>query len=103
MRDVMRLLKYKKLVRKRTGGSVTVEKYVISGGKKLFGEVEISGAKNAVAAILPATILSDEPCVIENIPNISDVTITLPRYAAWQIPRGSCIHARRLQSWRQTY
>ncbi|MGN0650162.1 MAG: UDP-N-acetylglucosamine 1-carboxyvinyltransferase [Oscillospiraceae bacterium] len=54
-----------------------MEKYVIRGGKKLFGEVEISGAKNAVAAILPATILSDEPCTIENIPNISDVTITL--------------------------
>ena len=41
------------------------------------GSVFISGAKNAVAAILPAVILSDEPCVIENIPNISDVTITL--------------------------
>ena len=54
-----------------------MEKYVIRGGKKLSGEVEISGAKNAVAAILPATILSDEPCVIENIPNISDVNITL--------------------------
>jgi len=54
-----------------------LEKYVIKGGKKLSGEVVISGAKNAVAAILPAAILSDEPCVIENIPNISDVTIIL--------------------------
>lgn len=54
-----------------------MEKYVIKGGKKLSGEVVISGAKNAVAAILPAAILSDEPCVIENIPNISDVTIIL--------------------------
>ncbi|MDE6728900.1 MAG: UDP-N-acetylglucosamine 1-carboxyvinyltransferase [Oscillospiraceae bacterium] len=54
-----------------------MEKYVIKGGEKLSGEVMISGAKNAVVAILPATILSDEPCVIENIPNISDVTITL--------------------------
>ena len=54
-----------------------MEKYVIRGGKKLSGEVEISGAKNAVAAILPATILADEPCIIENIPNISDVNITL--------------------------
>ena len=54
-----------------------MEKYVIRGGKKLSGEVSISGAKNAVAAILPCTILSDEPCVIENIPSISDVTITL--------------------------
>jgi len=54
-----------------------LEKYIIHGGRKLAGEVVVSGAKNAVAAILPATILSDEPCVIENIPNISDVTITL--------------------------
>ncbi len=59
------------------GGCVFLEKYIIKGGKKLAGEVTISGAKNAVAAILPAAILSDEPCVIENIPNISDVTITL--------------------------
>ena len=54
-----------------------MEKYVIKGGKTLSGEVFISGAKNAVAAILPCTILSDEPCIIENIPNISDVHITL--------------------------
>lgn len=54
-----------------------MEKYIIKGGRPLSGEVIISGAKNAVAAILPAVILSDEPCVIENIPNISDVTITL--------------------------
>ncbi len=54
-----------------------MEKYVIKGGKKLSGEVVISGAKNAVVAILTAAILSDEPCVIENIPNISDVTIIL--------------------------
>lgn len=54
-----------------------LEKYIIKGGRPLSGEVIISGAKNAVAAILPAVILSDEPCVIENIPNISDVTITL--------------------------
>lgn len=58
-------------------GSVLLEKYVIRGGKKLSGEVVISGAKNAVVAILTASILSEEPCVIENIPNISDVTIIL--------------------------
>lgn len=37
----------------------------------------ISGAKNAAVAILPAVILSDEPCIIENVPNISDVRISL--------------------------
>lgn len=51
-----------------------MEKIVINGGKKLTGEISISGAKNAAVAILPAVMLSDEPCIIENIPNISDVT-----------------------------
>ena len=47
----------------------------MTGGKPLFGEVNISGAKNAAVAIIPAVILCDEPCQIENIPNISDVTL----------------------------
>lgn len=54
-----------------------MEKFVIRGGRRLTGEVEISGAKNAAVAIIPAVILSDEPCVIENIPAISDVNICL--------------------------
>ncbi len=54
-----------------------MEKYVIKGGRKLVGEVEISGAKNAAVAILPAVILSDEPCILENVPNISDVSIII--------------------------
>ncbi len=52
-----------------------MEKFVVTGGKPLFGEVSISGAKNAAVAIIPAVILCDEPCQIENIPNISDVTL----------------------------
>ncbi len=55
----------------------TPMKLEIKGGKPLMGEVEISGAKNAVVAILPATLLSDGPCIIENVPDISDVTISL--------------------------
>lgn len=51
-----------------------MDKFVISGGRKLMGEVDISGAKNAAVAIIPATILADGPCRIENIPDISDVT-----------------------------
>ena len=47
----------------------------MTGGKPLFGKVNISGAKNAAVAIIPAVILCDEPCQIENIPNISDVTL----------------------------
>ncbi len=51
-----------------------MEKLLIEGGHKLEGEVEISGAKNAVVAIIPATVLAKGVCVLENIPNISDVT-----------------------------
>ena len=54
-----------------------MEKFFIRGGRRLTGEVTISGAKNAAVAILPAVILSDEPCVIENVPTISDVNICL--------------------------
>ncbi len=52
-----------------------MEQFVIHGGKALKGEVLISGAKNAAVAIIPATILSDGVCTIENIPNIHDVTL----------------------------
>ena len=51
-----------------------MDKFVITGGHPLKGEVTVSGAKNAVVAILPATILAKDVCRIENIPNISDVT-----------------------------
>ncbi len=51
-----------------------LDKFVINGGLPLKGEVTVSGAKNAAVAIIPAVILADEPCRIENIPNISDVT-----------------------------
>ena len=52
-------------------------KYVVQGGKPLFGEVEISGAKNAAVAIIPAALLVDGVCRIENTPQISDVTLCL--------------------------
>jgi len=52
-------------------------KYVIQGGKPLFGEVEIGGAKNAAVAIIPAALLVDGICRIENIPQISDVSLCL--------------------------
>ena len=52
-------------------------KYMIRGGKPLHGEVEISGAKNAAVAIIPAALLVDGVCRIENIPQISDVTLIL--------------------------
>ena len=52
-----------------------MEKLVITGGTPLKGEVTISGAKNAAVAILPATLLINGICTIENLPNISDVKI----------------------------
>ena len=53
-----------------------MEKLVITGGTRLQGEVTVSGAKNAAVAILPATLLIDGICTIENLPNISDVKIS---------------------------
>ncbi len=50
-----------------------MDKLVIQGPTKLKGEVTISGAKNAAVAILPATLLINGVCRIENLPNISDV------------------------------
>ncbi len=50
-----------------------MEKLVITGGTPLKGNVTISGAKNAAVAIIPATLLIDGVCTIENLPNISDV------------------------------
>ncbi len=50
-----------------------MEKYVINGGNRLNGSITISGAKNAAVAIIPAAILCDEVCRIENVPDISDV------------------------------
>ena len=51
--------------------------YVIEGGKPLNGTVMISGAKNAAVAILPATLLINGTCRIENVPDISDVRLLL--------------------------
>ncbi|MEG0762342.1 MAG: UDP-N-acetylglucosamine 1-carboxyvinyltransferase [Oscillospiraceae bacterium] len=54
-----------------------MEKFVIHGGIPLMGEVSVSGAKNAAVAILPATILAAGPCIIENLPDISDVAASV--------------------------
>ncbi len=56
---------------------VIEEKLLITGGKKLEGKVEISGAKNAAVAIVAAAILVEGPVVIENIPDITDVRVML--------------------------
>ena len=54
-----------------------MDKIYINGGKPLHGEVTVSGAKNAAVAILPAVILAQDVCRVENIPDISDVTMMI--------------------------
>ena len=50
-----------------------MDKFLITGGVKLDGEVRISGAKNAALPLLAATILADSPITITNVPNLKDV------------------------------
>ena len=50
-----------------------MEKIVINGGRRLFGEVTITGAKNAALGILPATVLASDRFLIENVPDIQDI------------------------------
>jgi len=54
-----------------------LKKYVISGGKPLYGRIEISGAKNAAVGIISGAMLVNGVCRIENVPQISDVTLML--------------------------
>ena len=51
-----------------------MDRLIVKGGKKLYGEVTISGAKNAAVAIIPASIMAEGVCTIENLPCIEDVT-----------------------------
>ena len=51
-----------------------MDRLIVKGGKKLYGEVTISGAKNAAVAIIPAPIMAEGVCTIENLPCIEDVT-----------------------------
>jgi UDP-N-acetylglucosamine 1-carboxyvinyltransferase len=54
-----------------------MDKIVIDGGKKLQGSVRISGSKNAALPILIASLLTDDPCVIENVPHLADIDTTI--------------------------
>lgn len=53
-----------------------MEKLIIQGRTRLSGTIDINGAKNAAVAIIPATLLIDGICTIENVPRISDVNIS---------------------------
>lgn len=54
-----------------------MSKFIINGKKKINGEVEISGMKNAATPILASTLLTKKTCILRNIPNISDVVAVL--------------------------
>ena len=53
------------------------ERMLIVGGERLEGVVRVSGGKNTSVAIIPAAILSSTPCVIENLPDIEDVHVSI--------------------------
>jgi UDP-N-acetylglucosamine 1-carboxyvinyltransferase len=52
-----------------------MQKFIVTGGSPLNGEVRIAGAKNAVLKLMAAATLTDEPCLLRNVPRISDVMI----------------------------
>jgi UDP-N-acetylglucosamine 1-carboxyvinyltransferase len=52
-----------------------MSRFVIKGGKPLFGEIKLAGAKNAVSKMMIASLLTDEPCILENMPAIGEVGI----------------------------
>ena len=82
-----------------------MEKLVITGGTPLKGEVIISGAKNAAVAIIPATLLINGVCTIENLPNISDVKLyceileSLGSIITWNSPNEITIDNRNITSY----
>ena len=51
-------------------------KFLINGGKKIDGEIKLVGAKNATTKMMVASLLTDEPCFLENFPHIGDAEIT---------------------------
>ena len=54
-----------------------MEKIVIGGGKPLNGTIEVSGMKNAAVAVIMASLLVEDKCILENLPNIIDVSVSL--------------------------
>lgn len=54
-----------------------MERIIIKGGNPLVGSIEVSGMKNAAAAVIMANILVEDKCIIENLPDINDVTVSL--------------------------
>jgi UDP-N-acetylglucosamine 1-carboxyvinyltransferase len=49
------------------------DKFIIQGGKELSGEIEVRGSKNAAGPVLAAVLLTQEECVVDNVPFIEDI------------------------------
>jgi len=54
-----------------------MDKLIVTGGKPLKGEIRISGAKNAALPVLVASLLTDEPLMVSNVPHLQDITTTM--------------------------
>ena len=82
-----------------------MEKLIITGKTPLHGEVYISGAKNSAVALIPATLLINGICTIENLPNISDVKLycsileELGCIVTWNNPNEVTIDSRNLRTY----
>jgi len=78
-----------------------MDKIIIHGGKRLTGSVTVSGSKNSALPILISTLLTDEPCVIENVPNLADIntTVFLLEYLGKKVEkRGSVVYVESLSN-----
>ena len=50
-----------------------MDQYIMKGGTPLCGEVNIAGAKNAALGILAGAIMTNEPVIVENVPQVQDI------------------------------
>ncbi|MBW4435996.1 MAG: UDP-N-acetylglucosamine 1-carboxyvinyltransferase [Pleurocapsa minor GSE-CHR-MK-17-07R] len=83
-----------------------MQEFVIEGGHRLSGEISVSGNKNAALKMLPACLLTEEPVVLHNMPDIGDVRVladilrSLGAEVTWTAPKTLRVHARQITSTR---
>ncbi|MGH7987822.1 MAG: UDP-N-acetylglucosamine 1-carboxyvinyltransferase [Candidatus Binataceae bacterium] len=86
-----------------------MDKIIIHGGARLCGDVTLSGSKNATLPIMMATLLSDEPVIIQNVPRLRDVATALALLAGlgvearWHDDHALYLHARAITSHEAPY
>lgn len=81
-----------------------MQSLIVDGGKRLSGEVWISGSKNAVLPVLAATVLFEEPCCIQSCPNLTDVdaAVDILTYLGAKVDRDGnslCVDPRTIRRW----